>query len=98
MWQLRSFYTVRLGVQANQTLVTTGAYRRIRHPGYFSYLLSIVGISLALSSLASLCFIVLIFLFLRTRIASEEKMLIAEFGDAYRQYMHETWRLVPFVY
>ena len=28
MWQLRSYYTVRLGVQSGQDLVTTGIYRR----------------------------------------------------------------------
>ena len=28
MWQLRSYYTVRLGVQSGQHLVTSGIYRR----------------------------------------------------------------------
>lgn len=98
MRQLGSFFTVRLGVQAGQQLVTTGVYRWIRHPGYFSYLLSITGIALTLSSLATLVFIVPILIFLKYRIASEEKMLIAEFGDAYRQYQRKTWRLIPFIY
>lgn len=98
MWQLRSFYTVRLGVRKDQQLVTTGVYSRIRHPGYFSYLLSIVGIGLSLSSLATLIFIMPIFLFLKSRIASEEKMLVAEFGDSYQQYMLKTCRLIPFIY
>jgi protein-S-isoprenylcysteine O-methyltransferase Ste14 len=98
MWQLRSFYTVRLGVQEHQDLVTTGLYSRIRHPGYFSYLLSITGISLALGSLATLIFTIPIFLFLKSRIASEEAMLIAEFGDSYQRYMKKTRRLIPFMY
>ncbi len=98
MWQLRSFYTVRLGVQKDQKLVTTGMYSRIRHPGYFSYLLSIAGIALSLSSLATLIFIIPIILFLTSRIASEEKMLISEFGDSYREYMLKTRRLIPFLY
>ena len=98
MWQLRSFYTVRLGVREDQKLVTTGMYSRIRHPGYFSYLLSIAGISLALSSLATLIFIIPIILFLKSRIVSEEKMLISEFGHSYKQYMSKTWRLIPHVY
>lgn len=98
MWQLRSFYTVRLGVQKDQKLVTAGMYSRIRHPGYFSYLLSIAGIALSLSSLATLIFIIPIFLFLTSRIAGEEKMLISEFGDSYREYMQKTRRLIPFLY
>lgn len=98
MWQLRSFYTVRLGVRENQKLVTTGIYSTIRHPGYFSYLLSIAGIGLSLSSLATLIFLLPIFLFLRSRIANEEKMMLTEYGDSYRQYMLKTWHLIPFVY
>lgn len=98
MWQLRSFYTVRLGVQSNQKLVTNGLYRRIRHPGYLSYLMSIVGIGLALSSIATLVLVVLIWIFLHFRIKSEEEMLLAEFGDQYRQYMKRTWKLIPFIY
>lgn len=98
MWQLRSFYTVRLGVREDQQLVTTGVYSRVRHPGYFSYLLSIAGIGLSLSSLATLIFIIPIFLFLKSRIANEEKMLVAEFGDSYLQYRLKTCHLIPFIY
>jgi protein-S-isoprenylcysteine O-methyltransferase Ste14 len=28
----------------------------------------------------------------------EEKMLFKEFGDEYREYMENTWRLIPFLY
>ena len=98
MWQLRTFYTVRLGVADHQKLVTTGMYSSIRHPGYFSYLLSITGIGLSMSSLATLILAVAIFLFLKSRIASEEEMMITEFGDSYKQYMRKTRRLIPFVY
>lgn len=98
MWQLRSFYTVRLGVQERQGLVMTGLYSKLRHPGYCSYLLSITGISLALGSLATLIFTIPIFFFLKSRIAREEAMLIAEFGNAYQQYMQSTKRLIPYVY
>jgi len=98
MWQLRSYYTVRLGVRTGQKLVTTGLYRRIRHPGYLSYLISLLGISLAMSSLGMLMFNILIFLFIRTRIRGEEKMLLEEFGGQYADYMRRTRKLIPFLY
>jgi protein-S-isoprenylcysteine O-methyltransferase Ste14 len=98
MWQLRSYYTVRLGVQPGQHLVMTGLYRRIRHPGYLSYLISMLGIGLAMSSLGMLVFLIPIFFFIRARIRSEEKMLLEEFGEEYAEYMRRTQKLIPFVY
>jgi protein-S-isoprenylcysteine O-methyltransferase Ste14 len=32
------------------------------------------------------------------RIPIEEQALNAALGDVYKQYMHRTWRLVPFVF
>jgi len=98
MWQLRSYYTVHLGVRKDQRLVTTGLYRWIRHPGYLSYLISILGISLAMSSVATLVFDILIFIFIRMRIMSEEKMLLEEFGEQYAKYMQRTKKLLPYIY
>ena len=34
----------------------------------------------------------------RYRIHSEEAMLLATFGDRYRQYCQQTWKLLPFLY
>ncbi len=98
MWQLRSYYTVRLGVRDDQQLVTAGLYHWIRHPGYLSYLVSILGISLAMSSVAMLVFTVLIFIFIRVRISSEEKMLLQVFGEQYAAYRRRTKSLIPFIW
>jgi protein-S-isoprenylcysteine O-methyltransferase Ste14 len=32
------------------------------------------------------------------RFTCEENMLVASFGDQYREYTEHTWKLVPFVY
>ena len=98
MWALRGFFTVRLGVQPEQRLVTSGPYRCVRHPAYLSYLLSMTGIGLALSSLVGLGLAVMIVPFFLWRISGEEKMLVAEFGDAYRAYQRQARRLIPLVY
>jgi protein-S-isoprenylcysteine O-methyltransferase Ste14 len=98
MVQLKGAYTVKLGVQPEQRLVTGGLYRIVRHPGYLSYLLSITGISLAMCSLLTFMLLFIVMLFLVKRIQEEEKMLIAEFGGRYTEYMKRTKRLIPFVY
>ncbi len=98
MCQLRGSYTVRLGVQPEQRLVTGGLYRIVRHPGYLSYLLSIAGIGLAMCSLLTFLLLFIVIIFLVKRIHEEEKMLIAEFEGRYAEYMKRTKRLIPFIY
>jgi MFS family permease len=44
-------------------------------------------------AVAALCFAVI-----RHRLLSEERMLLEEFGDEYREYMQKTKRLIPYVY
>jgi len=98
MWALRGFYTVRLGMQLGHHLVTSGPYRLVRHPGYLSYILSMTGIGLALSSLVGLGLAILVVPFILWRIQHEEEMLVVEFGEEYRTYMQQTKRLIPLVH
>ncbi len=98
MWQLRLFYTVRLGVRESQPLVMTGVYRWIRHPGYLSYLISILGIGLAMSSVAVMVLDILVFIFIHFRIQNEEAMLLEMFGGQYAEYIKRTWKLLPRIY
>lgn len=98
MWVLRGMYTVRLGMQPGHHLVTNGPYRLVRHPGYLSYIVSMTGIGLALSSLVGLGLPILVVPFILWRIRHEEEMLVVEFGEEYRTYVQQTKRLIPLVY
>ncbi len=98
MATLRSAYTVRLSVRQDQTLLTSGPYRRIRHPGYFGFVLAMPGMGLALGSLAMLAFGVVILAWIVSRIGYEEAMLVERFGDAYGDYQRRTKRLIPGIY
>ncbi len=98
MATLRSLYTVRLSVQADHRLVTTGPYRIVRHPAYFGFVLALPGMGLARGSVTILAFTVAILAWLVSRIREEEAMLVERFGDAYRDYQRRTKRLIPFVY
>ncbi|MCX6775497.1 MAG: isoprenylcysteine carboxylmethyltransferase family protein [Candidatus Micrarchaeota archaeon] len=98
MLELKGAYTFRLGIQRGQHLVKSGPYRFVRNPGYFGFILSVIGIGLSLSSIIALLSVVPVVVFILWRIGYEERMLVKEFGKEYRQYMKETKRLIPFIY
>ena len=94
---LGRFFTTRVMTQPGQTVVERGPYRFIRHPSYTGALLTVLGILLCQANWLSLaCFPLALPGFLY-RINVEEKALSAALGDAYRDYMRRTKRLVPFV-
>jgi protein-S-isoprenylcysteine O-methyltransferase Ste14 len=78
-------------------LVKSGVYRYIRHPLYLSVLMVGLGIMLKDPGKNQLLlgFILLTAIFLTA--LTEEKEMIAKFGDEYRQYMKESKMFVPFV-
>lgn len=102
LWAVRTlgprFRTVVL-LQADHQLITTGPYRRLRHPSYAGSLLTLLGLGLALGNWLSLLVAVLGALvgFAR-RIPIEEAALQTRFGDAYTAYARRTWRLIPLLW
>lgn len=79
-----------------QTLITSGPYRSIRHPIYTAFLL-ILGSTLLISAnwLIGLSWIGMTLLEISSRIGFEESLMLEYFGDQYREYMKETGRLLP---
>ena len=77
------------------TLVVNGPYRWIRHPLYTSAGLLVVAMSLLAANwfffatgLGLLCILIV-----RTR--TEERNLVARFGNSYQKYMEQTGRFFP---
>jgi protein-S-isoprenylcysteine O-methyltransferase len=101
-WGMRTLggsYTRTLRTESDQSLVTGGPYRWIRHPGYAGSIAVWVGAALAFHSwLAALAVASLMLLAYGWRIRSEERMLLNHFGSAYRDYAARTARLLPRVY
>jgi protein-S-isoprenylcysteine O-methyltransferase Ste14 len=96
--QLGGYYSVNLGVQAGQPLVTTGLYGHFRHPGYLAIVLAFVGLGLAYwHRVATPLCLVLPPAVLAWRIRLEEKTLEAAFGEQYRAWARRTRRLIPYV-
>jgi len=83
-------------VREDQTLVTEGVYRFIRHPMYAAHLLWGVAQALllpnAIAGPAMLIFFIPLYLF---RVGREEQAMLDHFGKPYRDYMDRTGRLLP---
>jgi protein-S-isoprenylcysteine O-methyltransferase Ste14 len=98
IWALRALqgqYTVKLSILEGHHLVTRGPYGIVRHPGYTSHLLCMLGMSLAFTSLLGLAGTLIVIPVLFKRIATEEAMLESQFGEEYRAYRESTGRLLP---
>lgn len=79
------------------SLVKQGIYRYIRHPQYTGLLLLSFGMMAEWATLPILIlFPVMIVMYIRLA-KREEKDMLAEFGDEYRQYMKATKMFIPFV-
>jgi protein-S-isoprenylcysteine O-methyltransferase Ste14 len=79
-----------------QTLVTTGVYKKIRHPMYTAHLIWAVAQAMLLQNwIAGPTFLIGNLLLYIKRIPREEAMMIEEFGSEYRNYMEKTGRLLP---
>jgi protein-S-isoprenylcysteine O-methyltransferase Ste14 len=79
-------------------IVTWGAYARIRHPFYTSYLLAFAAGVLVVPHWASIALCAFAAVILNYTAAREERRLSQEagqFGERYRDYMRCTGRFVP---
>jgi protein-S-isoprenylcysteine O-methyltransferase Ste14 len=74
--------------------VTRGFYRISRNPIYLSAALMYLGIGIACASWVLLLCAVLWIVFFSIAIPTEERSLIAQYGDAYRDYMKRTPRWI----
>ncbi|HYZ72935.1 MAG TPA: isoprenylcysteine carboxylmethyltransferase family protein [Chthoniobacterales bacterium] len=87
-----------VAIQPDHQLKTDGLYRYIRHPSYAGLIASKIGLVLIFRSAIGLIFVILLFLFLVSRMNDEERFLEAHFGEEYRNYRRKTNRLVPRIY
>jgi protein-S-isoprenylcysteine O-methyltransferase Ste14 len=79
-------------------LVKDGLYKHIRHPIYLGEILRNLGVVLIFSSAYGVLLILTASVFLLFRIRTEEKMLVALFGDEYRKYQKDTKKILPLIY
>ncbi len=96
---LHEFFTLKVLIQDKHELIRRGPYTIIRHPGYLSLIMFIIGLGIAFSSKFGLGLIILLFIpALIYRINKEEELMLARFGKDYIYYMNSTKKLIPYLY
>jgi protein-S-isoprenylcysteine O-methyltransferase Ste14 len=78
-------------------LVTSGAYRFVRHPIYLGVLLACLGIALATTSPLRLGLTLVLFIFFDMKARKEERWLSERYPD-YAGYQARVKKLIPWIY
>lgn len=95
---LGKYFSHVVGIQKDQKVIDIGPYHYVRRPSYTGILLIQIGIALMFQSWAAVLVAAISFsLAYGHRILKEEKFLVEELGDSYRQYMAKTKRIIPFL-
>jgi protein-S-isoprenylcysteine O-methyltransferase Ste14 len=87
-----------VAIQPGHELVTDGIYGLIRNPSYLGLLANSLGWALAFRSGIGVMLTALMMVPLHARIVAEEALLRSQFGEEYRSYYQQTWRLIPWIY
>jgi protein-S-isoprenylcysteine O-methyltransferase Ste14 len=96
VFTLGRYFTWHIATQENQTVIKTGPYAFVRHPGYVGAFFTYTSTALFFKAWGSfvLSLIVLLFAFLR-RIHYEEKKLELDLGTQYNSYRKRVKRFLP---
>lgn len=84
--------------EESQKLVTSGIYRVVRHPLYFSGILIVTGSGLYFQARYSLIAIIICFAVILWRIKKEEELLLEKFDVEYKAYKERTKKIIPFIF
>lgn len=77
-------------------LVTTGPYKRLRHPMYAQgWLWTIAQIFIVSNYIAGFSGVIAWAILYFIRVPREEKMLMGTFGEEYKEYVNKTGRVFP---
>jgi protein-S-isoprenylcysteine O-methyltransferase Ste14 len=96
---LKQFFTYSVAKVEEHKLVTTGLYKRIRHPGYLGQLIIFLGISVSLSNWITIILMMLpVLIGYNYRIMIEERFLSEELGPDYDNYRTRTKKLIPWIF
>ena len=81
--------------QISGGVMSTGAFRLVRHPLYLGSILFYLCLTVLTDSLAALAMLVVIFMFYDYIARYEERLLVERFGDDYRRYRQKTGKWIP---
>jgi len=82
-------------VRTEPEIISESVFKIVRHPIYLGAILFYVSMSVLTMSLFSMLMLIFIILFYYFIAKHEENLLIARFGDTYREYMKQVPMLIP---
>ena len=91
----KSGHVVVSGDQRPTTVVTSGAFRYVRHPLYLGSILIYFGMTVSTASLFCLALLAVIILFYNYIAGYEEKLLETKMGEVYIDYEKKTGKWMP---
>ena len=92
---LSAAWKVLYEAQRTHTLATTGPYAHMRHPQYVGFVLIMIGFLFQWPTLITLAmFPILVTMYIRL-VRREEREVLTEFGEKYRNYMAITPAFFP---
>ena len=96
---LGKYFTWHITVEKQQTVIRTGPYRFVRHPGYLGAFLTYASTAAFFHAWTALVpsMIILLIAFLR-RMHYEEKEMRATLGEEYASYSRCVCRFIPWVW
>jgi protein-S-isoprenylcysteine O-methyltransferase Ste14 len=96
---LKQYFTYSVAKVDDHTLIQTGLYKVIRHPGYLGQLIIFIGISISLSNwLSILAMTIPVVIGYGYRINVEERFMRDQLGTDYLDYQKRTKRIIPMIY
>ena len=78
--------------------IVRGMNQYVRHPIYSGLLLMFLGLFILLPTFMTLMVVLISLIYLDIGMRLEEKKLVAEFGEQYRDYQKEVKKMIPFLY
>ncbi|MDD3343381.1 MAG: isoprenylcysteine carboxylmethyltransferase family protein [Sulfurospirillaceae bacterium] len=84
-------------IKENALLVTSGAYKYIRHPMYFSLLWMMAGVLIASVNIITIGWYGVLCVVLVLKAKKEEKLWSSQ-SPEYQSYMRRTKSIIPFVF
>lgn len=92
---LGRLWSAQLQLREEHRLITSGPYRRMRHPLYSGLFAYVAGIAFVSANWMYAVMALLVIFGMSFRTPREEQLMIDKYGDEYRQYMQRTWRFFP---
>jgi len=94
-WHLGQYWSARITIKEDHTLIRTGPYARLRHPIYSGLDLAAIGSAFVTDRWRCVAGVCLIILGYWIKAKREEGMLTAQFGADFEEHRRHTGFLFP---